>query len=86
MIAEFLATIGQVIWIACYIPQIYTTLKTKSVEGINIITWLFFLMGYLTILPLLIVKGVHPLIEGYIVTIVLVLVELFLIWKYKKND
>jgi len=85
MIPEILASIGQGVWIISYIPQLWRTYKTKNVEGVSIWTYIWFLMGYLTILPLLIQDSIHPLVEGYIITTIMVIVEIGMILKYRKN-
>lgn len=82
MIIEILAIMGQIIWIGSYIPQLVKTYKTKSVKGLSIYTWIAFLIGYLTILPILIYSKVYILITGYVICMLMVIIQIIMIRRY----
>lgn len=86
MIPEILASIGQFIWIYSYLPQLIKTYKTKNVEGMSLMTWITFAIGYLIIMPILIKTKVWILLVGYLICLFLVLIQISFIWRYKQNE
>jgi len=85
-IIYWLAALGQIIWIISYIPQVVKTYKTKSAKDVSMLTYLLFLVGYLTTLPLLVINNVRPLLEGYLVSTTVVLIEILFIIIYGGKD
>ena len=76
-IAAFLTTIA-------FIPQVLKVLKTKSVEGLSLTTYLLYILGVF----LWFIHGVNleslSMIIGNFVSIILTLIILFFIIKSKK--
>ena len=84
MIINLLAGIGQAIWIISALPQIYKTFKSKNVKDVSLVTWLLFLLGYITVIPILYVNQIWIMVWGYIISLFLILIEIILILRYRK--
>jgi len=69
--------------IACGVPQVYKSLKTKSVDDLCAIMWTLALTGELTGLAYLYVRDIAtwPLILNYGLNIPIALTILFLKWR-----
>lgn len=85
MIIEILAILGQLVWIVSYMPQLIKTFKTKNVKGISLMTYVWFLIGYITIMPILFIEDIPVLIFGYIISALEVSLMIIFILKWRKK-
>lgn len=86
MILEAMGWIGAVCLTLCGLPQVYTTLKTKTTKGLSLgmlLTW--HIGGVLTGIYILFTSGQGPLLFNYGLNTLVTTTLLVLYYRYKSN-
>lgn len=87
---NLLPQIGTVLIGAMYIPQIYKTAKTKDVSGMSVAFWIMLVIALATMtanaLVVFITLGTFGLLITEAVNLILAIVVLIQVLKYRKKD
>jgi MtN3 and saliva related transmembrane protein len=83
---EIIGVTGAILTTASFVPQVYKTYKTKSVEGISLTMYTVFLIGLIFWLVYGIKINSFSVIMANTITGILVLIIILLRIIYKKKD
>ena len=82
---ELLGYLSAACLIACGLPQVYKSIKTKSVDDLCALMWTLALIGEISGLAYIVIKGIAtvPLILNYCLNMPIAMTILFLKWRAK---
>ena len=85
-IGNFINTIGAIFLVASYIPQISMLLKTKKSDGMSVKFWVILIIGMTGMLINMLINKISAfIILTQFLNVVLALIVLLLVLKYKKK-
>lgn len=83
--------IGAIGWIAtgllalCYIPQIYETYTTKTVEGVSVVQWIILAIGFSFSITYAVCIKAWPIVAGNSWGFLCSLIIIAMYYKYKRK-
>ncbi|MBU3897281.1 MAG: hypothetical protein KJ697_05140 [Nanoarchaeota archaeon] len=86
--AQILGWIATILFSSMLIPQIIKTLKTKTTEGVSLLTYIIFLAGNIIALYYALMIGEAPLQIKYIIALIVTtfFILIFLYYKSKQKE
>lgn len=77
--------LSTIILAACYIPQLYLTYTTKTVEGVSVVQWWILAIGFVFSLIYAAYMKAWPIFAGQLWGLICSLIIIIMYYKYRRD-